>query len=49
MRIFDSMSNMKMSLDTKVEAKDLDDFVHTKEVFGDKWELFTKTSLSISN
>ena len=41
------MNIMKMSLDTIVEAMDLEKLTHTKNVFGDDKELFTKTSLSL--
>ena len=43
-RIVDSMNFMELSLVTLVEALELGGFVYTKEVFGDKCELFISLS-----
>ena len=46
--IIDPINFMKMSLDKLGKAMDLDDFIHTRKISGDKWEVFTrKTSLSL--
>ena len=36
------MNFLKMSLDTTIIALDRHDFLHTKILFGDKWEFCTK-------